>query len=57
MSFTSLLDDLGTCSLCVVCTDNAVETVLDTQLAKSSASRDIHILTMSMLNSGVSLCL
>jgi len=35
MLLTSLLDNFGTCSLCVVCADNAVETVLDAQLASS----------------------
>jgi hypothetical protein len=55
MSLTSLLDDFGTCSLCVVRADNAVEAVLDAQSAIFILFRDSHPLTISMLNSGVSL--
>lgn len=52
---TSLLDDFGTCSLCVVRADNAVEAVLEAKLADSIAYRESGPLTISMLNSGVSL--
>jgi hypothetical protein len=40
---TGLLDHFSTCSLGVVCADNAVETVLDTTLVSSIA--DIQIIS------------